>query len=178
MSTSVYKVTNTINGKVYFGKAADVWDRWYKHIWDAQHGSPLVFHRALRKYGPETFRPELLATYDSEAEANAHEIQLIASVPLTHRYNVAPGGNGGHTMSSQQIDAQYAIPSAKHHEFRKLFQQGWTTRRMAEHFQVAVNGVLRCARRLGLSFGQRRAAKPRPWDLSGLRPGHGQPAVR
>ena len=98
MSTSVYKVTNTVNGKVYFGKAADVWGRWYKHIWAAQHGSPLVFHRAIRKYGPEAFHPELLATYEDEAEANAHEIRLIASVPLTRRYNIAPEGTGPHDV--------------------------------------------------------------------------------
>ena len=34
-------------------------------------------------------------------------------------------------MSAEQLDAQYAIPSGKQDEFRKLFCQGWTSKKPA-----------------------------------------------
>lgn len=161
MTTSVYRITNLVNGKVYFGKASNVQIRWWQHKNFAKRSSQLPVHRALRKYGPDQFSWEILATYDSNAEASEHERVLIASVPQSLRYNVAKGGDGGQTLSQWQLEGQYAIKPERYEEFRSLFYQGLSARAIAEHFCVG-RAVFRTAKRLGLSFSTRGKAKPKP----------------
>jgi len=47
----VYKITNTLNGKVYIGKANDMNRRWVEHLSVARRGSRKPLYAALRKYG-------------------------------------------------------------------------------------------------------------------------------
>lgn len=151
MQTCVYKVTNLTNGKVYYGKAVDVEKRWYQHLWDTSHGSDLVFHRAIRKHGAHQFHREVVGTHPTDEAANAHEIALIATVPLGQGYNVAPGGNGGRTMSPEQIEAQYGVPSARRGEFTAIYASGMSLADMAKHFGTTFSSVQRTIRRWGLT---------------------------
>lgn len=159
MSTSVYCVTNNINGKVYFGKAVSVPGRWASHLWEARHGSQTHFHRAIRKYGASVFHLETLVTFETNEEASAHEIRLIANAAPGSCYNIARGGDGGPTMTPTQLDSQFGIPAAAYDKFRRAFQQGLTVRECMAEFGVSENAVVGCARRLGLSFAERRRAK-------------------
>jgi transposase len=96
------------------------------------------------------------------------EIELIASIPVGLKYNIAKGGDGGHTMTQAQLDAQYALQPEQYSEFRQLFLQRVPALRIAAHFGVSHNAVRRCASRLGLSFKQRRA-RQKPNGLRGTR---------
>lgn len=161
VKVTVYKITNKVNGKVYYGKAANVSDRWYKHCWDAAHGKGFPLHRAIRKYGAKAFEVEALQVHLSNESACLHERRLIFDVrkqaPGRH-YNVADGGDGGHTMSPEQLDGQYAIAAKDYETFRRMFEQGATLRALSEYFRASDNAVKSCAERLGLSFPARRAA--------------------
>jgi group I intron endonuclease len=161
MSTSVYCLINLKNNKLYYGKAADPKQRWYNHCWQARGGRDLPLHRAIRKYGAVQFELRVLATYATNEEACAEERRLIAATDPRCRYNVAPGGEGGRTMTPAQLDEQYAIRKEQYPEFCRLFAEGATTTEMQATFGASYNAVKRCARRNGLSFGKRRGEKAR-----------------
>ena len=54
----IYKVTNSINGKVYVGKTYNFEKRKREHIYDIEDNLP--FHRALKKYGIDNFVWEII----------------------------------------------------------------------------------------------------------------------
>ena len=63
-------------------------------------GSGLLLKRAIKKYGIENFKKEIIRVYKSEDEALNGEIDLIESVKAcsnTNYYNIAKGGKGGYT---------------------------------------------------------------------------------
>jgi group I intron endonuclease len=92
------------SGKQYVGIASGGWRaRWRSHVFEARHGSPLPLHAAIRKYGPESFRHEVLECCESRAEAEAVERHWIAErgTKLPRGYNATDGGEGvaGLTLS-------------------------------------------------------------------------------
>lgn len=94
----VYCCLNTVTGKVYVGKTAgSVERRWAQHLSSARGGSPILFHRALRKYGPAAFRVRIVATARTEEELNLLEIQTITELGslVPGGYNLRAGGEGG-----------------------------------------------------------------------------------
>lgn len=162
MKTFVYCITNTVNRKVYFGKTVDVATRWYKHCWDADHGKDYPLHRAIRKYGGEAFEVETLAEYPSNRGACEHETRLIATVEDPSQcYNVASGGDGGHTLTQAQLEKQRAIPEAEYPKFLELFHQGASRVAIMAFFDTSYSSVGRCAERVGVSFLERR--RQRGW---------------
>ncbi len=162
MSICTYRIVNQVNGRVYFGKTVDLRSRWYNHRYDARHGSDLPIHRAIRKYGIDNFKIELLNEHVDDAAASEHERSLIATIDPGTCYNVAKGGNGGHTMTSEQLNAQYAIGPRDYEAFLQMFHDGFSALEIARRFDVSYNAVRNCAARLGVSFHERRSRKKHP----------------
>lgn len=62
----IYKITNTVNGKVYIGQSIDIFTRWKKHrifgrpsnTSNPEHKYPL--YMAMRKYGIDNFEFEII----------------------------------------------------------------------------------------------------------------------
>ncbi|MDS7057081.1 NUMOD3 domain-containing DNA-binding protein [Klebsiella pneumoniae] len=94
---SIYKVENTINGKIYIGQTTmRLVDRKKVHIYDARHhksNSPL--HEELRKYGRENFSWKIIDEAKDRQELNAKEIYWISHYDsIVKGYNVTSGGYG------------------------------------------------------------------------------------
>lgn len=87
----VYKITNLINGKVYVGQTT----RTIKERLNEHKRSTSPIGKAIRKYGIENFKSELIATCNSLSELNECEIfwieELDCKVP--NGYNVNSGGS-------------------------------------------------------------------------------------
>jgi group I intron endonuclease len=94
----VYRVTNTINGKVYIGKTLQTAEaRWAEHVYMARRNAPWIFNRAIRKYGAAAFGIEVLYTAKTENELNVMEtffIILHQSQIRENGYNMTLGGKG------------------------------------------------------------------------------------
>jgi hypothetical protein len=80
--------------------------RWRCHVWDAlQRGSDFPFHKALRKYGPSTFRTEILEVMSTRAGALRAERIWIRELGTfgDGGYNATTGGDGafGHVVSAE-----------------------------------------------------------------------------
>lgn len=95
----IYRITNLINGKSYYGRAkSDPMARWKSH----KRFGRAPISMAIRRYGPENFRFEIvLDTIEDEATLNLVEKNLIrlhhTRVPCG--YNVAEGGESGPGLS-------------------------------------------------------------------------------
>ena len=89
----VYKTTNIINGKFYIGKRhyRKKDEKWYL-------GSGIYLNRAIKKYGRENFKKEIIEWCSSSEEVNNKERFWIAKLDALNpkiAYNIAPGGDGG-----------------------------------------------------------------------------------
>jgi group I intron endonuclease len=100
----VYCAVNINNGKRYIGKTAStIKRRKYQHeilaFYKKKNGykSNTYFHRALRKYGKENFRWEVLGYFDESmlSQMETHFIKLLESFShLGSGYNKTYGGEG------------------------------------------------------------------------------------
>lgn len=94
----IYMATNLINNKKYIGQTKQsLLKRKRRHIQDATNGSPLLFHRAINKYGAENFKWEVLEDNILERELNKKESYWIKKMNSFYKenqgYNLTQGGN-------------------------------------------------------------------------------------
>lgn len=94
----VYKITNIKNNKIYIGKTNDLEKRWYNHVYDALvKNEQTYFYNAIRKYGANIFKIEIIEECDSEILALDKEKYWIATFNCRDRkigYNMTDGGDG------------------------------------------------------------------------------------
>jgi len=93
----IYKVTNTINNKVYIGQTVgSLHSRKAKHLSLANIEKPLnYFHKALKKYGIDSFKWEIIEYCDSKKELDDMEFHYIKQHDsFRNGYNMTLGGEG------------------------------------------------------------------------------------
>jgi GIY-YIG catalytic domain len=93
----LYLITNLVNQKVYVGQTiSGIKRRWSSHKSAARHGSPWIIHKAIRKYGSESFAIQLLNQYNTREALDKAEIRHITRYrkKLGHKnvYNIMEGG--------------------------------------------------------------------------------------
>ena len=89
----IYQITNLINNKIYIGQTNNIARRWANH--KCNNDSNMVIARAIRKYGADNFKFEVLLRNLTPEEANIKEIELIKEKNslVPNGYNVSTGGN-------------------------------------------------------------------------------------
>ena len=98
----LYKITNLINDKIYIGiHSTDNLD-------DDYFGSGVKLKLAIKKYGKENFKKEILEWFDWRIEALQRESEVVNEefVKRHKTYNIDIGGNGG---SSHTIETRLKI---------------------------------------------------------------------
>lgn len=106
----IYKITNTINNKIYVGQTTRTieirWKEHKKNIEALKHRLPL--YKALDKYGVENFVVELLEDCEDD-KLNEREVYWIKKLESfgDKGYNCTVGGQGNTIREdpSQHIDA-------------------------------------------------------------------------
>lgn len=74
----IYKITNSINGKVYIGRTTrSLEQRWSEHLRSAQNGNTQHLYCAMRKYGVEKFYIEPLEECTSIEELSDAEARWV-----------------------------------------------------------------------------------------------------
>ena len=109
----IYKATFP-SGKGYSGQTIKTLRRRRnQHERDARGGSETPFHRAIRKYGAENIKWEIIARADNLAELNKLESAAIAehNTLLPHGYNANTGG--GNCIPCDETRAKMAAARAR-----------------------------------------------------------------
>ena len=95
----LYVVKNKINNKVYIGQSNKENERWRQHKYYAKNleKTKQYIHRAMNKHGIENFVYEVIATSQTQEDANETEKELIKQYDSRNPkfgYNMVPGGGG------------------------------------------------------------------------------------
>lgn len=90
----IYKVTNTVNGKVYVGQTKDTVEiRWKKHLDNAKNNpDKQIICKAMSKYGVDNFNVEEICRVPFE-DLDFFEVYYIKKYDsFQNGYNMTPGG--------------------------------------------------------------------------------------
>jgi group I intron endonuclease len=159
MTCGIYRIRNTVNGKVYIGSSQCIEKRWQQHRTDIKgkrHGNKHL-QDAWRKYGAEAFVFEVVEEVAVELLIEREQAALDA-VPVELRYNKGPCADcptRGVTFSADIRARNAAIkrtPAARSHAATDTLRQwaGPTIRaaRTAAIQAAAEKEELRVARRI------------------------------
>jgi group I intron endonuclease len=108
----IYKITNTVNGKVYVGQTVSrLAKRWREHKCHAgKHGpNKHYLHKAMHKYGHDKFSIEIIDQAFSAEELSAKEMSWISILETSNRdkgYNLTLGGEGFRPSDPEQTRAR------------------------------------------------------------------------
>lgn len=94
----IYKITNTLDGKIYVGAHRT------KKLDDGYMGSGKYLNNAINKHGVEHFTKEILCFTESEDEMFSMESVLVNKEFIERKdtYNIREGGKGGWTDSERR----------------------------------------------------------------------------
>jgi group I intron endonuclease len=102
----LYRLTSP-SGRAYIGIAKNVRKRWLEHSHAARCGSKCALHKAIRKYGFDNFKKEvlLISTFSYVKEI---EIKAIAaySTMVPAGYNMTAGGDGTFGRIASEAEKQ------------------------------------------------------------------------
>jgi group I intron endonuclease len=123
MKSGIYAITHVESGRKYVGQSSDMPRRWRRHIQLARLGDGRHLYCAIRKYGADAFKFEVLETCCPEM-LNERELHWIAALgTFSDGFNLTIGGDGvrGHKWSDEAKARISASVSARMTpEHRKL----------------------------------------------------------
>lgn len=119
----VYKLTNTINGKIYVGKSYDPHKRFKIHVNIANGGKQIygdkyqVIHKAINKYGADNFQLEIIDQSEQELESLEKEKFWISYFKNSNAilYNSTDGGDG---ISGYKHSKKSKLKMSENHTYK------------------------------------------------------------
>lgn len=91
----VYKISNNINGKVYIGITSSSIEQRYKwHVRDCKNGVNKKLYHAMRKYGIDNFKIELIESADDAIIDKREEFYIKLYDSFSNGYNASPVSHG------------------------------------------------------------------------------------
>lgn len=112
MKGNLYKITNTVNKKVYIGKTYSTLEvRWRRHMQDVfrlneylEYKYNYKLYNAIRKHGISNFKIELINQFE-EGELEQKEIEYIERYnSYNNGYNSTLGGDGSRLITKDTSD--------------------------------------------------------------------------
>lgn len=99
---SVYRITNTVNGKAYIGVTKNLKRRMQAHMTLVNRGKGLALHSAMRKHGADMFTMEVLLYCGTLEYAYDAEIKCIKAFNTQScGYNITAGGDGVRSLTDE-----------------------------------------------------------------------------
>lgn len=93
----LYRITNTMNSKIYIGQTVNPRSRWYAHQTEAARDKPrMIIASAIKKHGNHNFVFEVIAQCKTQDDANYLETELVkqyeSHISTGKGYNATHGG--------------------------------------------------------------------------------------
>jgi hypothetical protein len=149
----VYKITNTVNGKIYIGITKQIIKRIGNHIYyfkNPNSNNNSYLHKALRKYGLENFTIEILEVCNSLEELNNKEVYWISNFQSTNSilgYNLDSGGNlkepNEQNTLNRQLNAKVK-PVAQYDLNGSLIQTFYSVKEASRQLNISDSDIHRC----------------------------------
>ena len=101
----IYKTTNLINGKIYIGAHST------DNINDSYLGSGSILHKAITKYGRESFQREIIHFCETSDELYQLEREIVNEefIARDDVYNVTLGGGGNPLLGQYVVENKLGI---------------------------------------------------------------------
>lgn len=116
MKYIIYRITNTINGKIYIGYHRT------KDINDGYMGSGLYIRRAIEKHGVSSFTKDIIHFCDDEESMKSMESEIVNEefINRSDTYNMKIGGHGGFmsgyvTVPGKQVTVEEFNRNTEYH---------------------------------------------------------------
>lgn len=95
---TIYQTTNLINNKIYIGLHAT------DNINDGYLGSGVFLKKAIKKYGYQNFKKEILFVFDNKSDMITKEKEIVTEDFILRKdtYNMSKGGYGLSTLSTEK----------------------------------------------------------------------------
>lgn len=137
---NVYKISNTINNKVYIGVTSrTIEERFKEHKYRIEERNSIHLYQAMKKYGTDKFYIELIDTASSKEEMFEKEKFYIKQYDSYYNgYNLTFGGEGGIKLSldEQKIINDYLNGKSSEEIAIELGVSGNTIRRRLKENNV------------------------------------------
>lgn len=129
----IYKITNTVNGKVYIGQTTyPLYHRWSAHKQNTSHCKYLG--AAIVKYGEDKFKIEQIDTAETFDELNEKEVYWIKFYDAQNRekgYNLRSGGDS--SLHSEESKAKMSQTRKGKKQSKELIQKRIESRKGYTH---------------------------------------------
>jgi group I intron endonuclease len=109
VSQGIYKITNLVTSHAYVGQSVRIEDRLKSHFSEAKlfNKDSIEYSKALyvaiRKYGKDAFKTEILELVEAVEDLNSREIYWITFYnTYNNGYNMTPGGGGFHDNAGEK----------------------------------------------------------------------------
>lgn len=134
--TGIYKITNTINNKVYIGQSTDIAKRWSAHKNPKVEENTLL-RKAFQKYGIEHFLFEIIEECSIE-QLNEREIYWIQYYNSygEQGYNMTYGGDSHITLDYEQIKTNYLETKSIHKTSEILHINRESVRKVLQYYNI------------------------------------------
>lgn len=152
----IYKITNTINSKIYIGKTEGSIDkRWKEHLGDFRkiRTEKRPLYEAMNKYGVENFSIHLIEETDQPEEREKFYIEQYRTYigfEDCNGYNATLGGDGKSYVFQNPETVEVLI---------KMYNEKYSSRDIAKALNLDNNTVLSKLKSLGFEVSRWRARK-------------------
>lgn len=106
MNSGIYKIVNTLNGKVYVGSTKDFQKRWRKHFNDLekQQHSSIKLQRSYNKHGKDVFVCEIIEEipYEKDKILEREQYWIDTLNSKENGYNIADASFGDYLTNHPQ----------------------------------------------------------------------------
>lgn len=135
----IYKITNTINGKLYIGQtSASIEERWKEHIKNARRENiqnrPL--YKAINKYGLDNFKIDIIEEIPNEDIVSREKYWIEYYGTFKHGYNATIGGDGVPYIDYDLVIATYYQTANQNETARQLNIGADSVRRILKIKQI------------------------------------------
>lgn len=118
----IYKITNLLNKKIYIGKHIT------SNLDDGYYGSGKLIIKAIKKYGKQNFKKEILFLCQNQQQLNQKQKELVNQqfIKQNTNYNLTLGGTGSWHHINQNMSAEQRKKRQINggNKTKELYQQG------------------------------------------------------